>query len=81
MQVQLISIGNSKGVRIPAALLKQYGLADTVELVPGKGEITIRPITTKPRQGWDQAFADMHARGDDSQLIDDMLDQEVWEWS
>ena len=81
MLAQLVSIGNSKGIRIPAALLRQYGLSDTVELLPGKDEITIRPVQGTPREGWDQAFAAMHAAGDDAQLIDDELDQEDWEWS
>lgn len=81
MLVQLVSIGNSKGVRIPAALLRQYGLSDTVELVPGKDAITIRQAQVNPRQGWEQAFVDMHACGDDQLLIDEALDQEDWEWS
>ncbi len=81
MLAPLVSIGNSKGVRIPAALLRQYGLSDMVELLPGKDEITIRPVSGKARQGWDQAFAAMHAAGDDTLLIDGVLDLEDWEWS
>lgn len=81
MLAQLVSIGNSKGIRIPSALLRQYNLTDQVELVPGKDEITIRPVRSKPRAGWDQAFSAMHAAGDDHMLIGDMLDQEDWEWS
>ncbi|MDK9719540.1 MAG: AbrB/MazE/SpoVT family DNA-binding domain-containing protein [Trichlorobacter sp.] len=81
MLAQLVSIGNSKGIRIPATLLRQYGLSDTVELLPGKDEITIRPVRGKPREGWEQAFSAMHACGDDQLLIDDTLDQEDWEWS
>jgi antitoxin MazE len=81
MLLQLVSIGNSKGIRIPAALLRQYGLSDMVELLPGKDEITIRPITCKPRQSWDQAFTAMHACGDDALVLNDELDLEDWEWS
>lgn len=81
MLAPLVSIGNSKGVRIPAALLRQYGLSDMVELLPGKDEITIRPVSGKARQGWDQAFAAMHKAGDDTLLIDELFDQEDWEWS
>jgi antitoxin MazE len=80
MFARLVSIGNSKGVRIPAALLRQYNLIDEVELVPGKDEIIIRPVTSKPRQGWDAAFMAMHERGDDNMLIDDSLDMGEWEW-
>ncbi|HPX61027.1 MAG TPA: AbrB/MazE/SpoVT family DNA-binding domain-containing protein [Deltaproteobacteria bacterium] len=81
MFAQLVSIGNSKGLRIPATLLRQYGLSDTVELLPGNDEIIIRPVHSKPREGWDQAFSAMHATGEDQLLIDDGLDQENWEWS
>lgn len=81
MLAQIVSIGNSKGVRIPAALLRQYGLSDTVELLLGKDEISIRPVRGKPREGWEQAFSAMHAAGDDTLLLDDVLDQEAWEWS
>lgn len=81
MLAHLISIGNSKGVRIPAALLRQYGLSDMVELLPGKDEITIRPIRSQPREGWDLAFSTMHAAGNDQQLVDDVIDLEDWEWS
>jgi antitoxin MazE len=80
MHAQLISIGNSKGIRIPAALLRQYNIQDEVEICPGKDEIILRPITRIAREGWDSAFSAMHTAGDDSLLIDDALDLEAWEW-
>lgn len=80
MLANLVSIGNSKGVRIPSALLRQYNLTDQVELVPGKDEIILRPVTARPRQGWDVAFAAMHECGDDTLLIDESLDMGDWEW-
>ena len=81
MLAHLISIGNSKGLRIPATLLRQYNIQEEVELLPGKDEIVIRPVARKPREGWDNAFSVMHERGDDELLIDETLDQEAWEWS
>lgn len=80
MNAHLISIGNSKGIRIPSALLRQYNMQDEVEICPGKDEIIIRPITRTPREGWSDAFAAMHLNGDDSLLIDDSIDLEEWEW-
>ncbi len=80
MHAQLISVGNSKGIRIPSALLRQYNILDEVELCPGKDEIIIRPLPRKSRQGWDDAFARMHSTGDETQLMDDGLDLEAWEW-
>ena len=81
MLANLVSIGNSKGIRIPSTLLRQYNLTDQVELVPGKDEIILRPVTARPRQGWDMAFAKMHECGDDALLIDECPDMEDWKWS
>jgi antitoxin MazE len=80
MHAQLVSIGNSKGIRIPSALLRQYNMQDEVEICPGKDEIIIRPITRAPREGWDSAFSAMQQNGDDTLLIDDSLELEEWEW-
>lgn len=80
MHTHLVPIGNSKGIRIPATLLRQYNIQDEVEIRPGKDEIIIRPITRKPREGWEAAFAEMHVNDDDVLLIDDALDLEAWEW-
>lgn len=82
MHAHLVSIGNSKGVRIPATLLRQYQITDEVELLPGKNEIIIRPAARTARKGWDEAFAAMHRVGDDSLLLDDRtnLEMEDWEW-
>lgn len=41
MITSIISIGNSKGVRIPKVLLEESGLVDEVELKVKKGEIRI----------------------------------------
>jgi len=80
MLAHVISIGNSRGIRLPASMLRQYNISEEVELLPGKGEIIIRPLARKPREGWNEAFAAMHARGEDELLIDDALDLEAWEW-
>ena len=81
MLVPIIAIGNSKGIRIPATLLRQYHIRDQVEIIPGTDEILIRPVLRKPREGWGEALAGMHADGGDTLLIDDMLDPEEIEWT
>jgi antitoxin MazE len=43
MLTNIISIGNSKGIRIPKALLELSGLGNKVELKVKKGEITVVP--------------------------------------
>jgi len=78
MDVSIIPIGNSKGLRLPKTLLDKYNIKDTVELILEKGYIIIRPKST-PRKGWDNAFKRMHDSGDDKPLMQDVFDDENFE--
>jgi antitoxin component of MazEF toxin-antitoxin module len=42
MRVPIVDIGNSKGIRIPQAILKQVRFSDEVELDVAEGKITLR---------------------------------------
>jgi len=66
MKARIIQIGNSRGVRIPKKLLEQAHLTDEVQIEARAGEIVIR--SRRPREGWEEAFRDMAARGDDRLL-------------
>ena len=44
MKATIISIGNSKGIRIPKPLLKESGIDKEVDITVKKGEIKIVPI-------------------------------------
>jgi antitoxin component of MazEF toxin-antitoxin module len=44
MNTTIISIGNSKGVRIPKPLLKESGLGKDVNIVAKNGEIRITAV-------------------------------------
>lgn len=80
MEVSVISIGNSKGIRLPKSILEQYNITDTLELILEKGRIILKPKAT-PRKGWEKAFIQMHENGDDVLLIDDVFDDETFdEW-
>lgn len=53
MQAQLIKIGNSKGIRFPSVLIKQYDLKEAVEITPTPNGILIQPAQKKKaREGW-----------------------------
>jgi Growth regulator len=78
MDVSVINIGNSRGIRLPKTILEQYNISDTVELVLEKEEIILRPKAS-PRKGWEDAFKQMHANGDDGLMIEDVFDDEVFE--
>jgi antitoxin MazE len=55
---KLTKIGNSRGVRLPKALIEQAGLKDEVELIARDGEILIANHR-KPREGWEESFEGM----------------------
>lgn len=83
MKVNLVRIGNSRGIRIPKPLLQQCGIAETVELLVRKNQIVLR-ASRRPRAGWDEAFRRMHAAGDDAPLMPDALPSTTWdrtEWT
>lgn len=81
MEVSVIKIGNSKGIRLTKALLERYKIKDKVELIFERGRIILKPVT-KPRQGWDEAFKQMHQNGDDKLLIQDVFeDENLEEWN
>jgi flagellar motor switch protein FliG len=42
MRVPIVDIGNSKGIRIPQAILKQVQFSEEVELEVAEGRITLR---------------------------------------
>ncbi len=81
MDISLISIGNSKGIRLPKTLLDKYNIHDTLELILEKGYIILKP-KTEARKGWEKAFKKMHDNGDDKPLMDDGFEDENFEeWS
>ena len=80
---ELVKIGNSKGVRIPKALIEQAGLEGSeLELKVVRDGLLIRPLK-QPRQGWDEAVKIALERGEvayDREWLEADLDgQTVWE--
>jgi antitoxin MazE len=82
MKTRIVRIGNSKGVRIPKALLEQTGLHGEVEIRARGDSLIIKPAA-KPRAGWAESFREMAERGDDA-LLDEYTptrwDEEEWKW-
>ena len=81
MQLPVIKIGNSKGIRLPKSLLERYKIRDRVELILEKGKIILKPVPI-PRQGWEDSFREMREAGADDLLIPDVFEDEIpEEWS
>ncbi len=81
MELSIIKIGNSKGIRLPKSILEKYNIKDKVELTLKSGSIVLKPVST-PRKDWEKAFKEMSEKGEDKLLIDDFFeDENLEEWS
>jgi antitoxin MazE len=80
MEVSVIKIGNSRGIRFSKTIIERYNIRDTVDLILDKGQIIIKPLS-KPRKGWEKAFMKMHANGDDKLILPDIfVEENLEEW-
>ena len=78
MELSIINIGNSKGIRLSKTILKKYNIQDKIELILDKDFIVLKP-KAEPRKDWEKAFQEMQKNGDDQLLIDDVFDDENFE--
>jgi len=74
MDANIIKVGNSSGIILPAVLLKELKLStkSTVRIAIEIGAIVIRPGI---RQGWEEAAMTMHQNCDDELLIPEMFQE------
>jgi antitoxin MazE len=80
MEIQVVKIGNSKGIRLSKTLLERYNIRDKLEIIFEKGYLILKPVS-KPRSGWEEAFKKMHDNKDDQLLFDDVFqDENLEEW-
>ena len=81
MQVSVIPIGNSKGIRLTKTVLEKYNITDTLELILEKGYMILKP-KQEPRKGWEKLFKKMHENGDDKLVMTDIFEDENFdEWN
>lgn len=81
MEIPIIQIGNSKGIRLSKTILEKYNFRDKVDIILEKGQIVIKPIDL-PRRDWEDAFRLMAANQDDELLIDEVFeDENLEEWN
>ncbi len=81
-RTRIVRIGNSRGIRVPKALLQQAQLPEEVELYAEPGRLVVSGVR-EPRAGWREAAAEMR-RNEDDDLLDGVtatrFDREEWEW-
>jgi len=81
MELTVINIGNSKGIRLSKTILEKYNITDKIELILEKGYIILKS-KSEPRKNWEIAFKKMHENGDDQLLMNDVFEEENFEeWS
>ena len=78
MELSIINIGNSKGIRLSKTILEKYNISDKIELILEKGYIILKP-KSEPRKDWEKSFKKMHENGDDQLLMDDVFEDENFE--
>jgi antitoxin MazE len=77
-----VRIGNSRGIRIPKALLDEADLSEEVELHAQPGRLIVQAVR-RPRSGWASAAKRMRTLGDDAMLdtaTATKFDREDWKW-
>ena len=84
MHVELIRIGNSRGIRIPKSVIDQCGFGASVDLKIEEGRV-ILARDRKPREGWKEAvLAARETIPSDELLLEDIPEQEFdhdeWTW-
>ena len=78
MDLSVIQIGNSKGIRLSKTLLEKYNSKDKIEIIMEKGYIILKPKSI-PRNGWEKEFRKMNANQDDKPLMTDVFEDENFE--
>ena len=82
MRTRLIRIGNSRGIRIPKALVEAAGLDVPLRMRVVDGGLLLSRAED-PRAGWSEAAREMEDR-EESGLLDDpvptVFDDSEWEW-
>jgi len=74
VQVSLIDIGTSKGIRIPASVLKMFEKPKFFDLHVKDNRIVL-DVVENPRIGWEEKFKN----SENQLLIDDNLDMKDWD--
>ena len=83
MKSNIRNIGNSKGIILPQSFLKECFIDDEVSIEVKDNHIIISAPDNAKRKGWDEAFKQMAANGDDKLAIPDVFEDEDhadWTW-
>ena len=68
-EVELVAIGDSRGIRLPDALLDKYGWSDRLLLEEVEGGVVLRGKETH-KLSWEGTYRAMAAEGEDWSDLD-----------
>jgi antitoxin MazE len=80
-EIDLINIGNSKGVRLPKQIIEACGFGDTILLEFDDGKLTLSP-KKKVREGWAEIF-DKEIKREPKlkeEFFNNKFDEKDWTW-
>ena len=70
MEAKLITIGNSKGVRLPKKLIDRYHLGEKLTLVEVQDGILIKADSPPEKYSWEQTYKEMAREKEDWSDLD-----------
>ena len=79
MNTKIISIGNSKGVRIPKNMLNDWDENQEIEIKKIDDKIVIKPIFNS-RKLWSKQLDSINDEIDHVDFVENRFDQEEWQW-
>jgi antitoxin MazE len=82
VRTRIVSIGNSRGIRIPKSLLEQSELGTEVEIRAEPGRLIVSSVR-RPRAGWSEAAQRLRAEAGDRLLdapVSTEFDRDEWQW-
>ena len=80
MEISIIKIGNSRGLRLSKTILEKYNIKEKVEILLEEGRIILKHID-EPRKNLENEFKNMSMNEDNALLIDDLFeDNDIEKW-
>jgi antitoxin MazE len=81
LELKIVPIGNSRGVRLPKALLEKYAIRDAVIVEENDRGLLLRS-TNDRRLSWEETYREMATSREDwtdwENVVADGLDKEPW---
>lgn len=82
LELSLARIGNSRGIRLPSALIRKHGLEDGLVLEDRGHEIVLTPKSGSSKISWEETAREMASSGEDwsewETTVADGLEQIPW---